>query len=219
MLSTDQKGNIAEQAVALAATRLGLGVYRPVGEGGRYDLIVDLGVQLLRVQCKWARRHGDVVSVPCYSNRRAREGLRRRLYTKDEIDAIAAYCQELDRCFLLPAAWLDGRQQVHLRLEPARNGQDVGLNWAHMFDFAAVDWSAVESVGAIAQLGERRHGMAEVVGSSPTSSTPAIDRAPSTTIGADELCQRLGSYLALASSGQEILVTRRGRPRARIVPP
>jgi len=44
MLTTDQKGNIAEQAVTLAI-KLGLDVYRPVGEGGRCDLIIDTGVR------------------------------------------------------------------------------------------------------------------------------------------------------------------------------
>ena len=156
----------------------------------------------------------------CYSNRRAREGLRRRLYTTEEIDAIAAYCEDLDRCFLLPAAWLDGRQEVCLRLGPARNGQDVGLNWATVFDFAAIDWSAVDHIGAIAQLEERGHGMAEVVGSSPTSSTPDTSpRQGPVRIGAERLRDHLGACLAQASSGQEFLITRRGRPQARLSPP
>jgi len=33
-LTTDQKGNIAEAAIALAATKLGIDVYWPLGEGG-----------------------------------------------------------------------------------------------------------------------------------------------------------------------------------------
>jgi hypothetical protein len=35
MLTTDQKGNIAETAITAAAVRLGVDVYRPVGEGVR----------------------------------------------------------------------------------------------------------------------------------------------------------------------------------------
>jgi PD-(D/E)XK endonuclease len=41
-MTTDQKGAIAERAIQLAATRLGIDVYRPVAEGGRYDMIFDL---------------------------------------------------------------------------------------------------------------------------------------------------------------------------------
>ncbi len=89
VLTTDQKGNVAEMAVALAATKLGIVVFRPIGEGSRYDLIFDLGSRMLRVQCKWAPRRDNALTVACYSNRRAREGLRRRPYTVEEIDAIA----------------------------------------------------------------------------------------------------------------------------------
>jgi hypothetical protein len=86
MLTTDQKGAIAEMAIAWEATKLGIEVYRPIAEGGRFDMIFLLGERLVRVQCKWAPRQGDAIVVRCYSNRRAREGLRRRVYTAAEID-------------------------------------------------------------------------------------------------------------------------------------
>jgi len=49
VLTTDQKGNAAELACALAAIRLGVDVYHPMGEGSRYDLIFDLPSGLTRV--------------------------------------------------------------------------------------------------------------------------------------------------------------------------
>jgi hypothetical protein len=51
-------------AIQLAATTLGIDVYKPVAEGGRYDMIFDLDDRLLRVQCKWATRRGEVLVVP-----------------------------------------------------------------------------------------------------------------------------------------------------------
>jgi PD-(D/E)XK endonuclease len=54
VLTTDQKGAIAESAIAHEAAKLGVGVYRPLIEGGRYDLILEVNTQLIRVQCKWA---------------------------------------------------------------------------------------------------------------------------------------------------------------------
>jgi PD-(D/E)XK endonuclease len=51
-LTTDQKGAIAESAITSAALRIGVDVYRPFCEGGRYDLILDTGSRLLRTQCK-----------------------------------------------------------------------------------------------------------------------------------------------------------------------
>lgn len=101
-LTTNQKGAIAETKIAARATELGIEVYRPVCEGGRFDMIFLVGDRLVRVQCKWAPRQGDVIFVRCYSCRRAREGMRRRSYTPHEIDAFAAYCPDIDRCYFLP---------------------------------------------------------------------------------------------------------------------
>jgi hypothetical protein len=54
-LTSNQKGNIAEAAIALEAIKLGIEVLKPVAEHGRYDLALDLGTRIIRVQCKWAR--------------------------------------------------------------------------------------------------------------------------------------------------------------------
>ena len=43
MLTTDQKGAIAEAAIAFAAVKLGIDVYKPLSDGTRYDLIIDVG--------------------------------------------------------------------------------------------------------------------------------------------------------------------------------
>jgi PD-(D/E)XK endonuclease len=135
-LTTNQKGLVAETAIVYKAVKLGVGVARPLDDE-RYDLILDFEGRLVRVQCKWAGRSGNVVVVRCYSNRRAKEGLRRRPYTDDEIDAIAAYCEELEACYLIPAAIVSGRTQVHLRLERSHNNQWSGVNWASDYEFGA----------------------------------------------------------------------------------
>jgi hypothetical protein len=137
VLTTDQKGAIAESAIVHAAIKLGIGVFKPLTDGERYDLILDLGPRLLRVQCKWAPLIGDVVVVRCYSSRRAGDGLRRRSYTAAEIDVIAAYCPDLDRCFFVPAERFDGHLEIGLRIAPSRNNQRSGINWADDFAFAA----------------------------------------------------------------------------------
>jgi PD-(D/E)XK endonuclease len=167
VLTTDQKGAIAEAAIALGAIELGIGVSRPLGDE-RYDLIFDLRARFLRVQCKWASRDGEIVRVRSYSCRRTRDGLIRRPYSTEEIDAVAAYCAELDRCYLVPGQLFGGRAVIHLRLGPTRNSQRRGINWAEQYEFAA---TLGRPHGAIAQLGERQRGTLEVAGSSPAGST------------------------------------------------
>jgi hypothetical protein len=136
-LTTNQKGAIAETAIAHEAVKLGIEVYRPVAEGGRFDFVFLVGDELVRVQCKWAARYGNVVVVRSYSARRTRVGLVRRIYTPDEIDAFAAYCPDLDRCYFLPVARFVHQSQIHLRVAPSRNNQRAGINWAKDYEFPA----------------------------------------------------------------------------------
>jgi hypothetical protein len=168
-MTSDQKGAIAETAIIHAAVKLGIGVYRPVVAGGRCDLIFELRDRLVRVQCKWASRYGDVIVVRCYSSRRARDGFVKRSYSADEVDAVAAYCADLDRCYLLSADRFSGRTQVDLRIARSRNNQRRGINCADDFAFEAT----LKPRGAIAQLGERVAGSHEVTGSNPVGSTHA----------------------------------------------
>src|SRR5262245_20871025 len=146
---------------------MGIDVYAPVAQGGRYDLIFDLVDHLVRVQCKWARRYGDIVVVRCCSNRRNRSGLVRRPYEPGEVDAFAAYCAELDRCYYLSFDVFRPRSQIQLRLEPSKNNQRIGVNWARDFEFSA---TLARVPGAVAQLGEHLAGSQKATGSSPVGS-------------------------------------------------
>ena len=160
-LTPSQKGAVAELAFALEAVKLGLRVFRPLAEGGRCDLILGVQNRLIRVQCKLGVRIGEVVSVRTVSSCRAPGGgYIRRSYSKDEIDAVGAYCPEVGKCYLVPISLAGGRKQLYLRLSPTRNRQRVGIHLAEQYE-----------LGAIAQLGERRYGIPEVAGSSPASST------------------------------------------------
>jgi PD-(D/E)XK endonuclease len=170
-LTTDQKGAIAEAEVAAAAMKIGVGVARPLA-AQRYDLILDTRTRLLRVQCKWAVLTGDVIVVWCRRCRRGRDGLIRRGYEETDIDAIAAYCPDTDRCYLLPLPMSVGRTAVLLRVAPTRNNQRRLINWAEDYEFGA----RLSALGPIAQLGERRAGSAKAAGSSPAGSIGFAER-------------------------------------------
>ena len=166
-MTTDQKGAIAEMAIQLEAVKLGVDVYRPLAEGGRCDLILGFGYELMRVQCKWVNLRKGVLTVFCTSSRRTAEGFRRRTYSAEEVDAIGAYCLDLDRCFLIPIELVANRPSIALRVEPSRNNQRQRINWADDFDFEA---TLRRHQGAVAQLGERSDGIRKVRGSIPLGS-------------------------------------------------
>jgi PD-(D/E)XK nuclease superfamily protein len=137
VLTTNQKGAIAEAAVAYEASRLGVGVWLPISGHEPYDLILDIGSRLLRVQCKWAALRGDVVDVACLRRRRGPDGFVKRQYHEGEIDAIAAHCEPLGSTYLLPVELSVGRDSVRLRVSPARNNQKLGIRMARDFEFGA----------------------------------------------------------------------------------
>jgi hypothetical protein len=219
----NHKGNVAELAIAKEAAELGLSVLAPLTEHERYDLVLGLAGRLLRVQCKWARLQGDVVFIAAQTSYHSpTQGYVRSSYDGSEIDALVAYCGELDCCYLLPVDLVSRQGTVHLRLAEAKNNQRAALNWAADYEFR----------GAIAQLEERLTGSQKVVGSSPTSSiAPAADEVAGVlstpdyfadlkqTVGMDEFDSKLGQYVRLAESGEEINVTRWGRPVAKLGPP
>lgn len=209
MDNPNHKGNVAELAIATEAARLGLSVLKPLTEHEPYDLVIGVAGRLLRVQCKWAKKEGDVVAISLARNRRGPDGFIRRNYSAADVDAIGAYCGDLDRCFLIPIAVVDGRWAIQLRLAPARNGQRAALHFASEYQ-----------LGAVAQLAERCRGTAEAGGSNPPSST--LDVAPdlpaSEEVGAHKFRNHFGYYMERAAAGTEILIRRRGTPYARLGP-
>jgi prevent-host-death family protein len=204
---TNHKGNIAEAEIATAAVRQGVDVLKPLVEHGRYDLIFDVGPQLLRIQCKWGAydRQAGLVRVRIGTSRHTPRGYVLGTYSVGEIDALGIYCGDLDESYLVPIEVVAGQRQLHLRLRPARNGQRAGLHFAadHLLS------------GAIAQLGERSDGIRKVVGSSPTSSTQGL--AGDVEVGAHEFRNRFGWHMERTVAGEEFLVTRRGKPCVRLV--
>lgn len=207
---TNRKGNVAELAFVAEAAKLGLAVYYPLTEHGRADLVLGIGGQLLRVQCKWGKQKGDNILVNLETSRRCRDGYVRTRYTADEVDAIGVYCEALNSCFLIPIETAGGMTGISLRLAPARNGQRAALNWAEQY-----------RLGAVAQLAERRRGTAEARGSNPLSSIPSESSEEVTDnvidVGAHQFRNHFGYYMEQAAAGAEVVVSRRGRPYVRMV--
>jgi hypothetical protein len=161
-MTPSQKGAVAEAMITAEAILAGVMVLRPLAEGGRYDLMFDVGGRLLRIQCKWGRRRGALIVVRTSTCRLTPRGYVRTTYQASEIDAIAIYCPDSDGCYLVPVEDVAGKANLYLRLEPAANGQEVAIKYAASYELR----------GAIAQLGERLTGSQEVGGSNPPSSTP-----------------------------------------------
>ena len=206
--SSNKKGAVAEAAIREAAIRADIAVYTPASGNSRADMVFEVGADLYRVQVKWGRLSPaeDCIIVHTAGFRLSSHGAVRTTYSQEEIDLFGVYCGELDRSFLLPPELFAGRHAVQLRLTPPRNNQVACINLAEDHEFS----------GAIAQLGERRRGTAEVTGSIPVSST-TLEPTP-ISVGSNPFRDRLGYWMDVVAAGQEVIVTRRGRPRLRLTP-
>jgi hypothetical protein len=96
-LTRKQRVELAEAAFLAVAAALGLRVSKPWGESSRYDLIVDTGKRLLRVQAKSAHRAGEYGGYTFHAH-----GNSSRVYGADEIDLLAAYVVPAGASYLSP---------------------------------------------------------------------------------------------------------------------
>ena len=138
-MHTKDVGDIAEVAITLNALKKGWSVSKPVGENQRYDLILDDGVSLLKVQCKSAKLKQEIISASLTRMTRLKDKYKRETYTEQEIDAFGIYCPDIQQCFLIKIKELtvDGKAQgsVNLRLKEStgNNQHHIRLAKDYMF--------------------------------------------------------------------------------------
>lgn len=130
-------GDRCTLAVMLAFQAIGLPFSVPFGENTRYDLIIDDGGRLLRVQCKSGRLRGGAVRFNTASSyaHHANPAKLRRDYL-GEIDCFAVYCRDTGGVYLIPIDQARVRARCALRVEPPRNGQRRRIRSA--FDYEIV---------------------------------------------------------------------------------
>jgi hypothetical protein len=124
--SLKKKGDMAELRVAADLVQRGCKLSIPFGEDCDYDLIADYEGRLHRVQVKFSKSDGRVITVRTRSHSLTKGKIRRtKIYTSKTVDWIAVYDTTTDRCYYVPSWMLGtaGRSDLTLRLIPARNGQ------------------------------------------------------------------------------------------------
>ncbi len=130
--TTYDKGNISESILLQAYLKAGFIVSIPFGSGAPYDLLVDTGSTVLKIQVKtgWYRK-GCVIFR---GNRRVREALpyKARAYAENEVDFFAVFYPPTESIYVVPRA-VCANGFGCLRLEPVLNGQQKLIRWASDF--------------------------------------------------------------------------------------
>ena len=103
----------------------------PFGGGAPYDLVVDTGVRLVKVQVKTGRlRNGCVIFSMQRHSGRVGKGSK---YSNGEFDVFTVYCPDNEQIYVVPFGGntTDGR----LRFFDTRNNQRQKIRWAKDFMF------------------------------------------------------------------------------------
>ena len=124
-----KRGNVSEAVVLSRYVEVGFLVSTPFGVGAPYDLVVDTGAELLRVQVKTGRVRNGVIE---FETRRTRSRTLRNSYREGEVDYFAIYSPELDKVYVMKA-----REGVFgkLRVKPTGNNQQMFVKWAEDYAF------------------------------------------------------------------------------------
>src|SRR5207248_8915289 len=96
-----ESGNRSEGMVLSAYVNAGFNVSIPFGSGASYDLIVDTGTHLFKVQVKTAWISDGCVRYKS-QRRQPGAGLTRRPYKSGEVDYFVAYCPANETLYAMP---------------------------------------------------------------------------------------------------------------------
>lgn len=129
-MNTKALGTINEEQCKLYWMELGYDVSTPVGDNAPYDFILDYESHLLKIQCKKPTFHGTYLSMDLTTNICNRNILKTFKYPPGSLDYYAGYYSGV--CYLVP--YKSGLGQTILRLEPPRNHNRTGINWAYQYE-------------------------------------------------------------------------------------
>jgi hypothetical protein len=148
------KGDRTTLAVMLALRETGYGVLVPFGENTRYDIVIDDGMRLEKVQCKTGRLRSGAVRWNVCSNyfHHPHPKYESRDY-RGQVDYFGVYCQETGAVYLIPITEIgDAKSTASIRVEPARNGQKRLIRYAEQYEIGRVHLHAPDSVQRVGPL-------------------------------------------------------------------
>ncbi len=129
---TKDKGDLGVAKVFADLVEKGFGLLFPATEHAPFDLVAYDGAgRFIRVQVKYRAARAGVIQLEFNSTWSDRHGVHKRPMDKASVDVVAVYCPDVDTCFYVDPSHFGGA--VTLRLEPAKNCQQIGVSYAEEF--------------------------------------------------------------------------------------
>lgn len=134
-MNTKTTGDVTETQFLHELVTAGYGVSIPFGDNDPYDLVVDSGDELVRVQCKTGWLEGPCVRFKTAS-KTTRDGEPSMVGYEGEIDVFAVRCRDDEALYWVPVEEA-GEKNTYLRVEDAEIDHP-SINWASRFEFSGV---------------------------------------------------------------------------------
>lgn len=116
-MNTKQVGDETEVKIMSRLIADGYTISRPFGDNDKYDLVLDTGAEMFRVQCKtgWREDDGSVLRFKTASKTTSNGDVRMVDYG-EAIDAFAVRCTATEELYWIPVK-AAGTKSTYLRLE------------------------------------------------------------------------------------------------------
>ena len=118
--------------VMLRFIEMGYNVSQPLNADSKYDCILDVNGQLLKIQIKTAHKHPktkDSIEIKCRSITMTQNHRKQSNYTVSDIDYFATFWE--NELYLIPVNECSNEKTLHLTKESIRQG------WSYLEDYKA----------------------------------------------------------------------------------
>ena len=132
MANSKDRGDETEAAIIHRLIAEGYSVSVPFGDNDKYDIIVDSGENLYRIQCKTAWQNKDETIRFNTHSQTTKNGEYHENTYRDQIDAFVVRYPDTDTLYWIPVSAAT-EQKMELRFTAAIDHPSI--NWAEDYEF------------------------------------------------------------------------------------
>lgn len=134
-MNTKQLGTIGELKAQYDFMKAGFDVSIPIGDYCAYDLITIKDDKILKIQVKSCEK---IVNGKIKFDLTSRNYYIDKKYDIQDCDYFYFYCLENEQSYLYKNTENNNSRAVYIRIEPTKNNQTKGINFAEDFNFNKV---------------------------------------------------------------------------------
>lgn len=124
-MRTNMKGDIAELAVAKKFLEMGYWVSFPYSDDSPYDILVDDGINIKKIQVKYLTQKKNVLKFLLHSNT--------GISYKNTVDYMVLYDSISKNVYMIDPRKFGNKAMIQLRLNEPQNNQKKGVHLAENY--------------------------------------------------------------------------------------